>query len=248
MILHIPHASTYLPEDALVQFVVSPQQLQRELLLMTDHYTDQLFSLSGAALVCFPYSRLLVDVERFLNDEAEPMAASEIGMGWLYSKCHDGSRLRTALSEVQRNHLLFLYSQHHRALTLAVESELARQQQALIVDCHSFPSVALPCDRDQATERPDICIGSDPLHTPAVFVEQLTASFSAAGFSVAENRPYAGSLLPLAFYGHDLRVKSVMIEVNRKLYMDEQTGQKLPCFAQMQREIGLALAKLAVIC
>ena len=40
-------------------------------------------------------------------------------------------------------------------------------------------------------------------------------------FSVAVNRPFAGALTPLRYFSNDQRVKSIMVEVNRRLYLDE---------------------------
>jgi N-formylglutamate amidohydrolase len=52
---------------------------------------------------------------------------------------------------------------------------------------------------------------------------------------VGVNRPFAGALVPNAFYGGDARVQSVMIEVRRDLYMDERTGSRLSRFAEVRR-------------
>ena len=41
-----------------------------------------------------------------------------------------------------------------------------------------------------------------------------------------ENRPYAGSIVPADSYGRDPRVCSVMIEVNRALYINETSGEQ----------------------
>ncbi len=41
-------------------------------------------------------------------------------------------------------------------------------------------------------------------------------------WSVGINRPYAGTLVPTTFYGKDQRVLSVMIEVNRRLYLTDE--------------------------
>jgi len=50
------------------------------------------------------------------------------------------------------------------------------------------------------------------------------------GYTLEINQPYAGSIVPMAFYHKDRRVVSIMIEVNRKLYMDEMTGTKKDTF------------------
>lgn len=64
---------------------------------------------------------------------------------------------------------------------------------------------------------------------------RLTDRFTDRGFRVGVNRPFAGALVPNAYYGLDPRVQSVMIEVRRDLYMDERTGERLPGFADVQR-------------
>ena len=65
VILHIPHSSRVIPEELRNQFVLSDDELSAELRLMTDAFTDELFTLPGATVVRFPFSRLVVDVERF---------------------------------------------------------------------------------------------------------------------------------------------------------------------------------------
>ena len=46
------------------------------------------------------------------------------------------------------------------------------------------------------------------------------------GWSVRENSPFAGSIVPLPHYGKERRVASVMVEINRSLIMDEATGAR----------------------
>ncbi len=82
---------------------------------------------------------------------------------------------------------------------------------------------------------PEIGIGTDAMHTSAELAEVVHTFFNDRGFSVGMNRPFAGALVPNAFYGRDARVQSVMIEVRRDLYMDERTGERMPGFAEVQR-------------
>ena len=58
------------------------------------------------------------------------------------------------------------------------------------------------------------------------------------------NKPYEGTLVPEAFRGKDSRVESVMIEVNRSLYMDEGTGKKRSSFGNVKRVLGRLLGLL----
>ena len=106
--------------------------------------------------------------------------------------------------------------------------------RCVIIDAHSFPVTPMPTQVDVG-DPPEIGIGTDAMHTSAALAEMVHAFFTDRGFSVGVNRPFAGALVPNAFYGRDARVQSVMIEVRRDLYMDERTGSRLSRFAEVQR-------------
>jgi N-formylglutamate deformylase len=223
MILHIPHASKEIPAVLRSQIVLSEGDLASELLVMTDGHTDKLFTCRGAARVVFPISRLIVDPERFPDDREEPM--SRVGMGVIYTRTSAGRRLRLDLTASERKWLIrSYYKPHHERLRNAVDVDLASRDRALIVDCHSFPRRPLLCDRDQSMDRPDFCVGTDPFHTPDGLKQAAMEAIRKEGFRVEENRPYAGTIVPSEYYKMDPRVWSIMIEVCRDLYMEEESG------------------------
>ena len=80
IVLHLPHASTFIPENLRDDFLLSDQELQEELNRITDHATDVIFqrAFPEAKAIVFPVSRLVVDPERFSEDSQEPM--SRVGM------------------------------------------------------------------------------------------------------------------------------------------------------------------------
>ena len=241
MILHIPHSSRAIPDNLRDQIVLSDEDLSTELTLMTDAFTDELFCLPETAIVRFPISRLLVDVERFLDDVEEPM--SKVGMGVIYTRTAFGNTLRRPLEAYEiRNLLLEYYELHHRKMLAEVNNLLEKYGKALIVDCHSFPSHPLPCDMDQSVPRPDFCIGTDSFHTPKELIQITERTLKGSGYSVGIDWPYSGSLVPMAYYKRDHRVASIMIEVNRRLYMDELTGAKNNRFDVIKGVIQTLLA------
>jgi N-formylglutamate deformylase len=65
--------------------------------------------------------------------------------------------------------------------------------------------------------------------------------FSADGLSVAINRPFSGALVPMHYFQNDRRVISVMVEVNRRLYLDEATGKMGSNFSHIQGVLARAL-------
>lgn len=232
VVLHIPHASTVFPDDERARLTLNDAELDAELLVMTDWFTDELFALSDAHVetVRFPVSRLVLDPERFLDDQSERMA--ERGMGVVYERTSHGQVLRSALSSTERQLLIdTYYSPHHERLERAVAAELAQSDAALVIDCHSFSSEPLPHEFDQDPLRPDVCIGTDDFHTPTVLVQVIEEFARAHGWSTQVDRPFAGALVPMSYYRMDARVHAVMIEVNRSLYMNEKTGRRLAAFA-----------------
>ena len=236
MILHIPHASDVIPIGLRDQIVLSDEELTKELLQMTDAFTDELFDYPRATKVKFPISRLLVDVERFLDDTKEPM--SQAGMGVIYTRTSHGRKLKRELREQEKIDLITQYYEtHHSTLVESVKHELEKYGNALIVDCHSFPSRPLPCDSDQSVPRPDFCIGTDLFHTPKSLIQITEQNLKGMGFRVGINRPYEGTMVPMEFYKKDHRVISIMIEVNRSLYMDELAGKKTRAFESTKKQI-----------
>jgi N-formylglutamate amidohydrolase len=74
-----------------------------------------------------------------------------------------------------------------------------------------------------AARRPELCIGTDPVHTPEQLASGVEAVARGLGIEVARDTPFAGTFVPSAFLG-DVRVRSVMLEVRRDTYMDEGSG------------------------
>ena len=82
MIAHVPHGSTFIPQDVRHSLLLSDAGLKKELILMTDSYTPELFAgiaASGGLAMVNSYSRLVVDPERFENEEDEVMSQEEWG-------------------------------------------------------------------------------------------------------------------------------------------------------------------------
>jgi N-formylglutamate deformylase len=250
MIAHVPHGSTSIPEGVRRSIVLSDRDLEKELLLMTDRYTPELFesviSLGGLALVN-NYSRLVVDPERFEDDEKEIMASK--GMGVIYTRTAYQQVLRRDLSAKEREELLSTYYRpYHRAVELEVEGILKQFDRCLIIDCHSFPSKPLPYEFDQNPNRPDICIGTDSFHTPKKLIAAAISFCEANGIKVAIDNPFAGTYVPLNYLGKDKRVSSIMIEVNRGSYMNEETGIKSTQFIRTNELISNIINNIITSC
>lgn len=205
---------------------------------MTDAYTGQLFASIKNSGVLFvnKYSRLVMDPERFEDDSKEVM--SERGMGAIYTKTSAGSPLRKPMTRADRDAIIKnYYKPYHERLTAEVGDLVKKFGECLIIDGHSFPSKPLPYELSRSSDRPDICIGTDAFHTPLSLRNLSVEYFKASGLSVSVNQPFSGSLVPMKFYKKTKKVRSIMIEVNRKLYMNETSGRKTARFNQTKNLI-----------
>ena len=96
----------------------------------------------------------------------------------------------------------------------------------MIVDCHYFPKTALFKSLNQRKNRPDFNIGTDAFHTPLDLLEKAEKYFIELGYSVGIDWPYSGAIVPMNYYLKDKRVMSIMLEVNRALYLEGDINDK----------------------
>ncbi|NMC56505.1 MAG: N-formylglutamate amidohydrolase [Eubacteriaceae bacterium] len=225
--MHIPHSSLYIPSHYRSSIILSDKELNIELIKMTDLYCDILFNAPYTTIV-FPLSRLICDVERFRDDKDEIMSSK--GMGVIYTLTSDNKILKNIDNLNKEEILNKFYDIHHKKLEDYVTNYLDNYNQCLIIDCHSFASKPLPYELNQNKHRPDFCIGTDDFHTPGELSLTAAEFLTTKGFKVKMNEPFSGTIVPIAYYKTNKKVSSIMKEVNRRLYMNEETGEKIPEF------------------
>lgn len=215
-VLHIPHSGLELPSEYLGKEILVPGEVLRlNAAKEADLYIDQLFQSNNIVTLQPAFSRNVCDVERFRQDEDEPESVR--GRGLFYTHFENGLQFREYSVSLRQKVLAELYDPHHTLFTRAVEQKIQDLNTCLIVDCHSF---------SDAPGYPDFCIGIDHFHTPVELANRLQCFITQLGYSVQFDFPYAGSIVPISHYQKERRVKSVMIEVNKRLYMDEASFAK----------------------
>ena len=222
LILHIPHSSDEIPLTE--GFIVSDEIIEAEVLKLTDWHTDDLFYSEEDVMIKAEFSRVFCDVERFEDDRKEVMA--RFGMGVLYERADTGEVIRNVMPDFRKRVLHEFYYPHHLSLKRAVEAELEAYGNALIVDCHSFPDTPFMRDLSKEPNRPDFCIGTLAFHTPDFLRDAAVDFLSDKGFHVGFNWPYKGTMVPIDFLGKNDNVFSIMVEVNRRLYLKDGTNER----------------------
>lgn len=221
IILNIPHSSSAIKD---VSKFSSEENLNIDIEHLTDFATDRIFGeipyIKDSNKQIATFSRCECDVERFANDVEEPMHS--IGKGFYYTRNIYDAPYRNGdnFLDKLRIHKEY-YLKYHNEISTMVSAILKEGiSSAKIIDCHSFLDFNLPIDVDKNLNRPDICLGTDEYHTPAYMIEYFKNSFEALGYSIKINSPFSGTFVPAEYYKKDKRVESIMIEINKKLYMD----------------------------
>ena len=137
-----------------------------------------------------------------------------------------------------------IYDPYHMVITKEVQGLLAKFDKCLIIDAHSFPAIPLPYENSQKMKRPQICIGTDPYHSPEYLIEYVRNFLEENNLTTEVNKPFAGCYVPLKFLHQEKWVKSIMIEINRELYMNEDTGEKTKSFAKIKNIIRSLVSQL----
>lgn len=186
LVVHVPHASTFIPEDAWTDFLVSRQEVEAEALASADLYTDEMARQAwpNARIVEAAVSRIVVDVERYDDDSREEM--SEVGRGVMYTCDHLMRPIRRPMIGSRREELLErYYRQHWNRLRLEAGG-------SVLVDLHTYPASPWPIERHAGGARPEIDIGFTEGLTPPLWVDALTLHFRKYGYEVGHNTPYVG--------------------------------------------------------
>ncbi|OKK03643.1 N-formylglutamate amidohydrolase [Streptomyces sp. CB03234] len=241
VILHVPHSSRAVPADVRAGIVLDDRALAVELDHITDAYTAEIAARAAEAAPVTPWrfvnrlSRLVVDPERF-PDEREEMLA--VGMGAVYTRTTHREELRPAGTDV-RPLVERYFHPYAEAMTAAVAERLDAVGHAVVVDVHSYPAKALPYELHGDGPRPPVCLGTDAFHTPAPLLDAARRAFAGFGGTGLDS-PFAGTYVPLRYYGKEPRVAALMVEIRRDLYMSER-GEPL---GRGIEALAVALAEL----
>lgn len=242
VILHVPHASRVIPPEIRSALTVTDDQLAAELDEITDAHTDVIAQHAAESVTPRPWtlrndlSRLVIDPERF-PDEREELNA--VGRGAVYTRTCNGDVLRNA-DNTTRDALLDNYF-HPYSVAMAdlVTDRIAATGRAVIIDVHSYPTLPSRYELHPDGQRPALCIGTDPHHTPPWLIEAAYAAFSPLE-NINTDTPFSGTYVPLGRYSTDRRVYSVMIELRRDQYLTDK-GELVDIAAE---NLGAMLGRL----
>jgi N-formylglutamate amidohydrolase len=252
-----PHSGSDYPPD----FDFScPFKLLRQ---AEDAHVDALFAAApehGAILIAALFPRSYIDVNRGLEDIDQqlldrpwpgPIAASDrarVGMGLVRRICKPSLAMYSRkLTPAEINHRIdSYYRPYHRAVGDAIDRASARFGAVWHVNCHSMPSSRGVRGPVAGWERADFVLGDrDGSTCAAGFRDMVQGTLERMGYDVRINDPYKGVELVRRFGQPRAGRHSLQIEVNRRLYMNEDTLERTTGFAKLKHDIDVLVAAIA---
>jgi N-formylglutamate amidohydrolase len=248
-VVNTPHSGRVYPDWFLEMSRLDAARLRRS----EDCYVDLLFAdvpRLGAPLLKAHFPRAFLDVNRepyeldprmfdgrlpaFANTRSMRVAG---GLGSIPRIVGDGQEIyRHRLSVAEALHRIdTIYRPYHRALRTLLQQTHRRFGEAILFDCHSMPSASLGPDLHV---RPDIVLGDryGTSCSPAI-IDAAQAAFEQAGYRVARNRPYAGGFITEHYGQPNSAIHCLQIEINRALYMHEETLEPRSGFEALREDI-----------
>lgn len=132
----------------------------------------------------------------------------------------------------------------HQALAALLDETQARFGFAVLIDCHSMPSVQ--AHGGGTTRMPDFILGDahGTACAPAL-TRRVEALLTDMGYAVRRNDPYAGGFITRHYGRPRARRHALQLEISRALYMDEKRIEPGPGLPALAHDMGRLVAELA---
>ncbi len=257
LVFDSPHSGSHYPKS--FKTLVSLDRMRRA----EDAFVDELFSAApdhGAPLIAATFPRLFVDPNRApedfepseaQGDFAEPLRPSKkaaAGKGIVWTRLHGlDSLYKDPLTAAEVSHRIDAYWRpYHVAVAAALDAAFEEFGCVYHVNCHSMRARGNPMDEDGESDRPDFVIsdGDGETSDPA-FTKFVSNYLIGEGFTAPCNDPYKGADLVRRYSDPARGRNSIQIEINRKLYMNEERVERAATFTSFQGSVARLVQVIA---
>ena len=255
LIIDSPHSGTEYPLD------FNHQADFAQLRQAEDSYVDELYkhvSSIGGVFLDAKFPRSYIDPNRSENDfiledlheknnsaceiRFKPSIKSQLGIGLVWLKVPPNGELmyKDKITLKQLMHRVNTYHRpYHKILKNILDNTYKKFGNFYHVNAHSMQNQATAMsDQSQGTKRPDFVIGDrEGTSCKRRFTDLIVDFLKSLNYSVDVNYPYKGMELIRAYSDPLQNKNSVQIEVNRKLYMNEETREKIDNFKILKQDL-----------
>jgi N-formylglutamate amidohydrolase len=260
LVLASPHSGDQYPAE----FLKLAKLDRATLRLSEDCYVDELIAAApdhGVPILKALFPRVYVDANRdaleldpgMFEDRLPDLAITDsprvaAGLGSIPRLAANdreiyGRKLRFAEAEAR---IARCYKPYHQALAMLMQETRERFGGCLLIDCHSMPSVGGHGERELGRARVDFVLGDC---FGASCADAVTAAAEThlrkEGAHVRRNNPYSGGYVTQHYGRPTEGIHVLQIEINRSIYMNEETLERLPQFQETQQRLSRLIALLA---
>ena len=244
-----PHSGRSYPRPFLDISKLDPLTLRKS----EDFHVDILFEgvrEMGAALLRAMFPRAYLDVNREPYELDPKMFAQALPPFANTGSLRVAGGLGTVARIVADSHEIYdepldvsdaiqrveqLYMPYHRAMDQCLKAMHRAFGVAILIDCHSMPSMAL---QDEDLMRPDFIVGDRYGTSCDGALSDIAQSLlEDMGYNVQRNKPYAGGFITERYGNPANGIHALQIEVNRGLYMDEEKMVQAQGFKQIKEDL-----------
>ena len=258
LVVDSPHSGTSYPAD--FDAAVPVTRLREG----EDTFVDELYAdapAAGATLIAARFPRVYVDPNRSLLDidasllsspwpgPAIPSRKTELGIGLIWRLLDTGEPIyarKLTVEEVKRR-IVEYHQPYQRAVKKALDEAHDHFGAVWHLNVHSMPAVSSKISEEgPGKSRPDFVLGDrDGTTCEGPFTRFVARTLEEMGYAVKLNDPYKGVELVRAFSDPAAGRHSLQVEVNRRLYMDERTREKLPGFDKLREDLARLVRAVA---
>ena len=140
----------------------------------------------------------------------------------------------------------FYFPYHSFLYNLLLESK-NRLGYAVLFDCHSMPSkLNLENSNSRYNNDPDIILGDlNGTSCSSFLVSEVKAVFEKHNFFVTKNQPFSGGYITKKYGNPSNDIHVIQIEINKKLYMDENSIKKNKNFENFRIKLTSIIEELS---
>jgi N-formylglutamate amidohydrolase len=265
LVLASPHSGDRYPADFLKMTKLDRATLR----LSEDCYVDELIAAApdhGVPVLKALFPRVYVDANReafeldpvMFEDRLPEAAITDsprvaAGLGSIPRLAANDREIygrKLPFAEAEQR-IARYYRPYHQALSGLMQETRERFGGCLLIDCHSMPSVGGHSvqglgERDLGRSRVDFVLGDC---FGASCADAVTAAAEThlrkEGAHVRRNNPYSGGYVTQHYGRPTEGIHVLQIEINRSIYMDEQTLERLPQFQETKARLERLIAMLA---
>ena len=251
LLLSSPHSGRFYPSEFLQMSIRSLSELEA----FEDAFTDELYAFAKddeISLLCANYARSYIDINR-AETSIDPQLFKYYRNPFPCNNTKNGYGIIPRLLgtdlpiyngkfeiSVAKERIKTIYKPYHNALKAELGHIYSIHNKVILLDCHSMPQRALGNDSFDAIISNRYGASSD-----AILFDRLCDIFEDNCFKIRRNFLYTGGYITKTYGTPSVNRHAIQIELNRSLYMNEESHTKTPQFTEVLQKLNAIIVEFS---